>query len=463
MLEDSDASSRIRKPSITSKNLSPMSSITSLSPVPVPPSPSRVKESGIVHTMSHQDCQPLPDDPPKLVATIFYNTSNCRHPVPHPDASAHPQLIESLPPPSVAPGSAPVSDISKYPLEPPTADPIPLDHIYGSYVSQLCLTNFLSVLDSLPPSLPFRPLLSSHRCLADNPTNPRIMEVTFSPPPNPEYLPFPLLRKHESLSRFEQSWNVEVILQRSTASRRYPRLAVFDMDSTLIEQEVIDVLASYMGTETEKAISSITARAMAGELDFAASLRERVKLLKGLPSNIFETLLKENRVTITPGAARLCAILRAMGCRLAVLSGGFQPLADWLAQTLGLDHAVANHLLLDESTNTLSGTLDAAHPIVTAEHKRNTLQALARQYKIPTSQTIAVGDGANDIPMLNAAGLGVAWRAKQRVQMEAPARLNVGKDLSDLVYLLGLTKAEVDELLATAKEAEVEAEIESDQ
>lgn len=457
MLEDSDTSARTRKPSINSKNLSPMSSMYSLSPSVIPPSSSRVKDSGIVHTMSHQDCQPLPDDPPKLVATIFYNVVHQHHPTSHIDRAPTPQNIDSLPPPSVAPGSAPVSDLSKYPLEPPTADPIPLDHLYGSHVSQLCLTSFLGVLDSLPPSLPYRPLQSSHRCLADISATPRVMEVTFSPPPNPEYLPFPLLRNHESLSRFEQSWNVEVILQRSTAARRYPRLAVFDMDSTLIEQEVIDVLASYLGPQVEAAISSITARAMAGELDFAASLRERVALLKGLPSTIFDTLLHESRITITPGAYRLCRILRAMGCRTAVLSGGFQPLANWLARQLNLDHAIANHLLTDPTTNTLTGTLDPSHPIVTAEYKRETLRSLAKQYKTPMSQTIAVGDGANDIPMLKAAGLGVAWRAKERVQMEAPARLNVARDLADLVYLCGLTKAEADELVGLAEAGAVEA------
>ena len=139
--------------------------------------------------------------------------------------------------------------------------------------------------------------------------------------------------------------------------------------------------------------------------------------------------------------------MKRLGFSLAVLSGGFQPLADWLAGELALDHAFANHLVSDPDTNTLTGELDPAHPIVDSAHKQSLLISLAKGKNIPLAQTIAVGDGANDIPMLMTAGLGVAWKAKSRVQMEAPARLNIGESMLDLVYLLGLTKEEVDELL----------------
>jgi phosphoserine phosphatase len=309
----------------------------------------------------------------------------------------------------------------------------------------MCLTHFLSTIDSLlahnPPAL--RRLTSSHRCLSPSSTQPRITEVSFSPPPNPDYLTFTDLRKHESIYRFEREWNCEVILQPESIFRRHKRLCVFDMDSTLIQQEVIDEIAAYIGVQSE--VSAITARAMNGELDFAASLKARVALLKGVPSDVFERL--KPKITITPGAKELCKVLKRLGFSLAVLSGGFQPLADWLATQLGLDHAFANHLLSDPKTNTLTGELDPAHPIVDAQHKRNLLLSLTAGKGLALDQTMAIGDGANDIPMLQAAGLGIAWKAKSKVQMEAPARLNVAESMLDLVHLLGFTEREVKQLL----------------
>jgi phosphoserine phosphatase len=435
----------------------PMASLSNLSlsarksqnPVAIPPSPSLiVRDSGIVHSISHADCIPSLEDPPKLVATIYYNSSSPRHPHLHPDQvfpCLIPMNIPDLPPPTIASGSAPTTNIFNYPLEPPAPEPEPLDHLYGSYISQICLTHFLSTIDSLLAhnSSALRRLTSSHRCLSPSSTQPRIMEVTFSPPPNPEYLTFSDLCKHEAIYRFEREWNCEVILQPATIFRRHKRLCVFDMDSTLIQQEVIDEIAAYTGVQSE--VSAITTRAMNGELDFAASLKARVALLKGVPSDVFERL--KPKITITPGAKELCKVLKRLGFSLAVLSGGFQPLADWIAGQLGLHHAFANHLLSDPTTNTLTGELDPAHPIVDAEHKKSLLFSLASGRGITLQQTMAVGDGANDIPMLRAAGLGVAWKAKSKVQMEAPARLNAGNSMLDLVYLLGLTEREVEELL----------------
>ena len=395
--------------------------------------------------MSHTNCVPDVDDPPRLVATIFYNSTAPTHPHPHPDQSPQHKPTDLLPAPEIVAGSAPTTSIADYPLEPPAPEPEPLDHLYGPYISQLCLTHFLSTLDSLlmHNSPEQRRLTSSHRCLTPDPSKPRIMEVTFSPPPNPEYLPYTLLSKHESIYKFEREWNCEIILQPSNVYRRYKRLAVFDMDSTLIQQEVIDEIAAFIGVQRE--VSAITARAMNGELDFAASLKARVALLKGVPSNVFDQL--KPKITITPGARELCKCLKRLGFTLAVLSGGFQPLADWLANDLGLDHAFANHLVNDPQTHTLTGELDPDYSIVDGEHKKNLLVSLARGKHIPLAQTMAVGDGANDIPMLKTAGLGVAWQAKSKVQMEAPARLNIGESLLDLVYLLGVTGEEVAELL----------------
>ena len=207
--------------------------------------PSRIKDSGIVHSMSHRNCQPGPDDSEKLVATLFYKAQDPRHPHIHADSLQHPST-DNLPKPTVPSGAAPTVDMRLYPLEPPAPEPEPLDHLYGPYISQICLTYFLQILDEL--QTPYQRTTSSHRCL-DSQTHPRVMEITFSPPPNPEYLTFDELRRHESIWRFEREWNVEVILQKENVFRKHKRLAVFDMDSTLIQQEVIDEIARYVGVE----------------------------------------------------------------------------------------------------------------------------------------------------------------------------------------------------------------------
>ncbi|KAJ9639203.1 Phosphoserine phosphatase [Knufia peltigerae] len=435
-----------RQPTRSPRNTISSASLASRRSVSaIAPSPIVSQESGTVYTMSHTNCIAELGDPARIVATIFYNSKSPRHPHVHPDQSPPAKPTDPMPMPEIAEGSAPTTSISEYPLEPPAPEPEPLDHIYGAYVSQLCLTHFLSTLDSLlihnkPEE---RRLTSSHRCLSPDPAKPRVVEVTFSPPPNPEYLPFDLITKHESIYKFEREWNCEVILQPSTVFRRHKRLCVFDMDSTLIQQEVIDEIAAFIGVK--KAVAAITERAMNGELDFSASLKARVALLKGVPADVFEHL--KPKIVITPGARELCKCLKRLGFTLAVLSGGFQPLADWLAHELGLDHAFANHLVVDHASNTLTGELNPDYPIVDAQHKRNLLISLASTKDIPLAQTMAVGDGANDIPMLKTAGLGVAWNAKSKVQMEAPARLNIGKSMLDLVYLLGLTEHEIQELL----------------
>lgn len=200
---------------------------------------------------------------------------------------------------------------------------------------------------------------------------------------------------------------------------------------------------------------------MNGELDFAASLKERVSLLKGVPADVFEKL--KSVLTISKGARELCRSLKALGYKMAVLSGGFQPLAEWLAGELGLDYAVANHvspqfslhsaakllndtqLEIDTATQTLTGKLVESKPIIDAAQKRTLLKSIAAENNIPISQTMTVGDGANDLLMLHAAGLGVAWRAKSKVQLEAPTRLN-GESLVDILYLLGLDSEDAMEL-----------------
>ncbi|KAJ5639218.1 Phosphoserine phosphatase [Penicillium longicatenatum] len=395
------------------------SQLSEVSINPISPDPERVHDSGVTHSIFNHQANPLETGTPRIVATIFYKSSKPVHPHFHPDSSPNPAAGEQLPLPHVPEGSAPTEDMDKFPREPPAPEPEPLDHIYGPYVSQLCLTNFLQVLESLP-----------------TPYQRHIL-----PPPDPKYLSFEDLRKHESIWRFEREWNVEVVLQQESVFRRHKRLAVFDMDSTLIENEVIDEIAKFIGVEKE--VSEITERAMNGELDFAASLKERVSLLKGVPADVFEKL--KSVITIAKGARELCAALKMMGYKMAVLSGGFQPLAEWLAEQLGLDYAVANHLEIDTETQTLTGKLVESKPIIDAAQKRSLLKSIAAENNIPISQTLAVGDGANDLLMLHEAGLGVAWRAKSKVQLEAPTRIN-GESLVDILHLFGLEKEDILEL-----------------
>ncbi|KAJ6009319.1 hypothetical protein N7499_005273 [Penicillium canescens] len=403
---------------------------------PIKPDPERVTDSGVIHSIFNHQSNPLPSGTSQIVATIYYKSSSPVHPNIHPDVAS--ASNDPLPPPIIPEGSAPTDDMEKIPREPPIPEPEPLDHLYGPYVSQLCLTNFLQILEALPT--PYQRMNTSHRCL-DRDEHPRVVEVTFSPPPNPEYLSFPDLRKHESIWRFEREWNVEVVLQKESVFRRHKRLAVFDMDSTLIDNECIDEIAKFIGVE--KQVSDITERAMNGELDFSASLKERVGLLNGVPADVFEKL--KSVLKIAKGARELCHALKTLGYKIAVLSGGFQPLAEWLAEQLGIDIAVANHLEIDEATQTLTGKLVRSYPIVDAAHKRTLLKSIAAEHNIPLSQTMAVGDGANDLLMLHAAGLGVAWRAKSKVQLEAPTRIN-GESLVDILYLLGLDNEDIAEL-----------------
>lgn len=231
-----------------------------------------------------------------------------------------------------------------------------------------------------------------------------------------------------------------MILQPDTVFRRYPGLVVFDMDSTLIEQEVIDLIAESIGVGEQ--VSAITSRAMNGELDFSASLKERVKLLKGVNADIFTQL--RSVITPTNGAKDLVKGLKRIGCKTAVLSGGFIPLTQWFADQMGIDYAYANTLETDPGTGTLTG--EVLGPIVDREKKRELLLDIAKKEKIHLEQVVAVGDGANDLLMMKEAGLGVAWNAKAAVQMEADARLN-GHTLLSLLHFFGLTAEEVNSLV----------------
>lgn len=375
--------------------------------------------------------------PTHIVATLFYK-SDTPHFFPHPDSSPH-SPTDRLPTASLESlkdGAVPTDKIDDYPLEPPTPGPNPLDHLYGSYVSQSCLTDFFVTLTNIIPGLA-EGMTLARRLQQDKFC--RVVEVQF-PLPSATSVTLEVLRRHEAISRFEREWNVEAVFQADTVFRRYKRLAVFDMDSTLIQQEVIDEIATLIGVEDQ--VSAITAAAMNGELDFEASLRKRCGLLKGVPSTVWETL--KPRITLNEGVLALIKALKRLGFKTAVLSGGFTPLTGWMGQQLGLDYAFANHLVVSDDGQHLTGELTGE--IVHAQRKRQHVLEIAEKEGISLEQVLVVGDGANDLPMMGIAGLGVAFHAKPKVQIQAPARLNT-KSMVDILYLLGISKEEQEALL----------------
>ncbi|MGK9066693.1 phosphoserine phosphatase SerB [Stutzerimonas chloritidismutans] len=230
-----------------------------------------------------------------------------------------------------------------------------------------------------------------------------------------------------------QELNVDIAFQRDSVFRRNRRLAVFDMDSTLIEAEVIDELAKVAGVGEQ--VSEITERAMRGELDFRASFRERLALLKGLPESALAEVGAGLR--LTEGAEVLFAELKRLGYKTAILSGGFTYFARQLQARLGIDYVYANELEVVDGK--LTGV--AQEPIVDAQRKADLLRDLAEREGLRLEQTIAVGDGANDLPMLGLAGLGVAFRAKPLVKQSAKQAIST-LGLDGILYLLGFRDRE---------------------
>ena len=203
---------------------------------------------------------------------------------------------------------------------------------------------------------------------------------------------------------------IDIVVQ--VESERQRRLLVADMDSTMITVECIDELADYVGLKAE--VSAVTERAMRGEIDFAGALRDRVALLAGLSEATVAECLRE-RVKLMGGAVDLIAAFRANGGKAVLVSGGFTHFTDSVAQEIGFDRAVANRLVIRDGA--LTGEVEL--PIVDAQTKRDTLLAEAAVLSIPLIATIAIGDGANDIPMIAAAGLGIAYRAKPKTEAAA--------------------------------------------
>jgi phosphoserine phosphatase len=216
---------------------------------------------------------------------------------------------------------------------------------------------------------------------------------------------------------------------------RRKKLLIADMDSTMIQQECIDELADAIGIKPE--IAAITDRAMRGELDFDAALKTRVALLKGLPRQRIEEVRRE-AITLTPGGRALVQTMKAYGAYTALISGGFTFFAEYFAKRIGFDEARANTLEFDGEA--LSGTV--AMPIVDKGIKLARLKALEKEKGLWPDETLAVGDGANDLDMIRAAGLGVAFHAKPAVAAAAAARVDHG-DLTALLYLQGYSDDEI--------------------
>jgi phosphoserine phosphatase len=227
---------------------------------------------------------------------------------------------------------------------------------------------------------------------------------------------------------------IDVVVQQRVETRR-KMLFLADMDSTMIGQECIDELADYVGLKEH--VAAITERAMRGEIEFAPALRERVALLKGLPTSVVGEVISQ-RISLTPGARTLVATLRKNGAHTCLVSGGFTLFTGRIAAMIGFDENRANTLLLD-GDGRLTGQV--AEPVVGSEAKLAALIELRQQYRLAPEATLVTGDGANDIAMIEAAGFGVAYHAKPKVAEAAAARIDHG-DLTALLHAQGYRRDE---------------------
>ena len=238
-----------------------------------------------------------------------------------------------------------------------------------------------------------------------------------------------------ALARESAEQGVDVAVQRGGLHRRAMRLVVMDVDSTLVTGEAIDLLAARAGCAAK--VAELTAATMRGELDFAAALRERVALLAGLDASVLDEVRAELR--LAPGARTLVRTLRRLGYRCGIVSGGFTQFTDVLAADLGLDYAAAN--TLEIAGGKLTGQVCGA--VIDRAGKAGALRDFAARYGVPLSQTVAVGDGANDLDMIATAGLGIAFNAKPAVRDAADASVSV-PHLDAILHMLGISRDDVE-------------------
>ncbi|WP_183095207.1 phosphoserine phosphatase SerB [Nocardioides stalactiti] len=237
------------------------------------------------------------------------------------------------------------------------------------------------------------------------------------------------------LAREAASLSVDVAVQPATLLRHGVRLIVMDVDSTLIQGEVIEMLAAHAGCEPE--VAAVTEAAMRGEIDFEESLRARVRLLAGLDASVIDKVYDE--IVVNPGARTLVRVLRRLGYRFAIVSGGFSQITNRLAEDLGIHRARANTLEIVDGR--LTG--EVVGPVVDRAGKATALREFAADLGVPEAATIAIGDGANDLDMLEAAGLGIAYNARPVVREVADTALNVPY-LDSVMYLLGISREAIE-------------------
>jgi phosphoserine phosphatase len=268
------------------------------------------------------------------------------------------------------------------------------------------------------------------RGIADYPVTGLELKVTAADPS-----PGGSAQLRQALAAMAHETGVDIAIQRAGLTRRAPRLICFDVDSTLIQQEVIEMLASHAGREDE--VAAVTERAMRGELDFAESLHERVKALGGLDASVIEEVA--GMVELTPGARTTIRTLKRLGFRTGAVSGGFVQVLEPLARDLGLDFYRANTLEIVDGK--LTGRVIGQ--VIDREVKAESLKEFAWSNGIALHQTVAVGDGANDIAMLSVAGLGIAFNAKPALREVADAAVN-HPFMDEVLFMLGIDRDEID-------------------
>jgi phosphoserine phosphatase len=256
------------------------------------------------------------------------------------------------------------------------------------------------------------------------------LELRVSVPPGAVYG-----QLQAALARVAVEEGIDIALEDYSLSRRAKRLIVFDVDSTLIQGEVIEMLADRVGAQA--AVAEITDAAMRGELDFAESLHRRVATLAGLPAEVLEEVGEQ--IELTPGARTTLRTLRRLGYHCGIVSGGFRQVIDPLAHELMMDFVAANELEIVDGK--LTGRVIG--PVIDRPGKAKALRDFAQQAGVPMEQTVAVGDGANDMDMLAAAGLGVAFNAKPALREVADASLN-HPYLDTVLFILGITRGEIE-------------------